>query len=368
MAMALNALLVDPGRVWQGVWRWYDESMLDNCESHEVMKLKGITLAKLACVGRCNRADVTLHYGTERSLDAFRRDVIAACSHAEASTSGATPPVPVPGGNGTDTTSNPQSNSTCAQQLERFIRCCASRSVLILSYNRATLGQTGTGHFSPVGGYHAASDSVLVMDVARFKYSPHWVPLPLLHAAMVPEDPEAGRPRGYLVVRSTAELVRNCCCGSGIGSGGCLPMDEGVRLGLVDAEIPAECVRTPGAGLALGICCSTGATAVSKGDQGGERVDGTTSSSNSDSSCNGCNGGTDVDSGDADDSRTSTDDQPVRKRQRSVAEQCQDDLQSLLQHVCEHCSDCSAGDCGRGSGSGSKSSCGGMAVASCCQK
>ncbi len=41
LAMALNALLVDPKRVWQGVWRWFDESMLDCCESHEVMRLKG---------------------------------------------------------------------------------------------------------------------------------------------------------------------------------------------------------------------------------------------------------------------------------------------------------------------------------------
>ena len=38
------------------------------------------------------------------------------------------------------------------------------------------LGQTGDGHFSPIGGYDAASDQVLLLDVARFKYPPHWVP------------------------------------------------------------------------------------------------------------------------------------------------------------------------------------------------
>jgi Phytochelatin synthase len=31
------------------------------------------------------------------------------------------------------------------------------------------LGQTGSGHFSPIAGYHAATDSVLILDVARFK-------------------------------------------------------------------------------------------------------------------------------------------------------------------------------------------------------
>jgi len=47
--------------------------------------------------------------------------------------------------------------------------------VLIASYDRASLGQTGNGHFSPIGGYHMERDLVLVLDVARFKYPPHWV-------------------------------------------------------------------------------------------------------------------------------------------------------------------------------------------------
>jgi Phytochelatin synthase len=33
---------------------------------------------------------------------------------------------------------------------------------------------------------------------ARFKYPPHWVPLPLLFEAMAPPDPTTGVPRGYL--------------------------------------------------------------------------------------------------------------------------------------------------------------------------
>ena len=55
------------------------------------------------------------------------------------------------------------------------------------------LAQSGTGHFSPAAAYDAATDSVLVLDVARFKYPPHWVPLPLLHAAV-------GAHRGYAVL------------------------------------------------------------------------------------------------------------------------------------------------------------------------
>jgi glutathione gamma-glutamylcysteinyltransferase len=37
-----------------------------------------------------------------------------------------------------------------------------SDAFLVCSYNRAVLRQTGTGHFSPIAGYHAPSDHVLV--------------------------------------------------------------------------------------------------------------------------------------------------------------------------------------------------------------
>ena len=39
--------------------------------------------------------------------------------------------------------------------------------VMIVSYSRKALGQTGDGHYSPIGGYHSATDQVLVLDVAR---------------------------------------------------------------------------------------------------------------------------------------------------------------------------------------------------------
>ena len=74
------------------------------------------------------------------------------------------------------------------------------KQALIASYSRQALGQTGEGHFSPIGGYHAERDLVLLMDVARFKYPPHWVPLPLLWSAMGSLDSVSGKPRGYLRV------------------------------------------------------------------------------------------------------------------------------------------------------------------------
>lgn len=60
--------------------------------------------------------------------------------------------------------------------------------------------QTGTGHFSPIGGYHAVKDMVLILDVARFKYPPHWVPLSLLWEAMDTIDEATGHRRGYALL------------------------------------------------------------------------------------------------------------------------------------------------------------------------
>jgi glutathione gamma-glutamylcysteinyltransferase len=73
--------------------------------------------------------------------------------------------------------------------------------VLVVSYDRSAMGQTGSGHFSPVGGYHRARDLALVLDVARFKYPPHWVSAERLWQAMQPIDPATGRARGWMVLR-----------------------------------------------------------------------------------------------------------------------------------------------------------------------
>ncbi len=73
-------------------------------------------------------------------------------------------------------------------------------SRLIANYSRIPLGQEGDGHISPIAAYDAASDSALILDVARYKYTPAWVPVATLLAAMQRTDPDSGRPRGLLVL------------------------------------------------------------------------------------------------------------------------------------------------------------------------
>jgi glutathione gamma-glutamylcysteinyltransferase len=157
LVVALNALEIDPGRIWKGPWRWYGEALLDCCMPLEEVQQKGMTLDELACLARCNGASARVRRAGEASAEALREAVRAAAQ--------------------------------------------ASRGpVVVAGYARARLGQTGAGHFSPVAGYHAGRDLVLILDVARFKYPPHWVPLERLWHAMSDIDPATGRARGWIVL------------------------------------------------------------------------------------------------------------------------------------------------------------------------
>lgn len=71
---------------------------------------------------------------------------------------------------------------------------------VIVNYNRGELAQESMGHISPLGAYHAGSDRFLLLDVARYKYPPHWVTAEALHRAMRAGDLVSGKSRGFLTV------------------------------------------------------------------------------------------------------------------------------------------------------------------------
>ncbi|CAN6462082.1 unnamed protein product [Victoria cruziana] len=156
LAVVLNALGIDPGRKWKGPWRWFDESMFDCCEPLHKVKAEGVTFGKVTCLARCAGAKVEAFRTDQTSIDDFRKHVL-----------------------------------NCASSEECH---------LITSYHRGVFLQTGTGHFSPVGGYHPGKDMALILDVARFKYPPHWIPLPLLWEAMDTIDEATGHHRGFMLV------------------------------------------------------------------------------------------------------------------------------------------------------------------------
>jgi len=156
LVVALNALAIDPGRVWKGPWRWFSEELLDCCVRLADAQESGIVMDDLACLARCNGAEVRVRRTDTASPDDWR-DALEQAAKAEA--------------------------------------------VLVASYDRAVLGQTGSGHFSPIGGYHRGKDLVLILDVARFKYPPHWVSAERLWRAMSGIDLATGKARGWLEIR-----------------------------------------------------------------------------------------------------------------------------------------------------------------------
>ncbi|GAA5973931.1 hypothetical protein JCM11641_001227 [Rhodosporidiobolus odoratus] len=159
----LNALEVDPQRKWRGAWRWYDQTMLDCCRPLSSISTVGITLSEFTCLARCNglRARTVsplLEQGErerEEGIKRFRED------------------------------------------LRRVSR---GEGAMAISYSRKTLGQTGDGHFSPVGGFSEEDDMVLILDVARFKYPSYWLPVSLAYDSMLPIDKATGHPRGYVLL------------------------------------------------------------------------------------------------------------------------------------------------------------------------
>lgn len=155
LVVVLNALDIDPGRPWKGPWRWFSEDQLDCCVPLDVVRQRGTALHELACLASCNGAEVEVSRATEHGVDAFRDALLASVRSR-------------------------------------------SGPFVIAAYDRRALGQTGAGHYSPIGAVHRASDHALVLDVARFKYPPHWAPIARLHAGMATIDPDTGRSRGWI--------------------------------------------------------------------------------------------------------------------------------------------------------------------------
>ncbi|GAA6008360.1 hypothetical protein JCM10207_000100 [Rhodosporidiobolus poonsookiae] len=159
----LNALEVDPHRKWRGAWRYYDQSMLDCCRPLSDVAAVGITLSEFTCLARCN--------GLQAKVVSPLLD------------------------------STPEKRTEAVKRFREDVKSVArGKGAMAISYSRKVLGQTGSGHFSPLGGYCEKEDKLLILDVARFKYPSHWVPLELAWEAMLPIDDATGQPRGYVML------------------------------------------------------------------------------------------------------------------------------------------------------------------------
>jgi len=155
--------------------------MLNCCVDIEEIKQTGITLKDFRCLAFCQGLTVDLHYCDETStIEEFRTTVERACSEE--------PQFP-----SKEQTSDQNHHPPQLQILE----------CLVVSYSRKILKQTGDGHFSPLAAYDKESDSVLILDTARFKYGAHWTKLPLMYEAMKEYDRTTGKSRGYALLSFT---------------------------------------------------------------------------------------------------------------------------------------------------------------------
>lgn len=161
--MALNSLAVPaPAAAGYGRYRfWTQENLFAAAATRsllppEQVARRGMTLQQLRSLLASNGAAARAIHGSELTLAAFRRLVV----------------------------------TNLANPADR----------LLVNYLRRSIGQEGGGHISPLAAYHAPSDRVLILDVARYRYPSIWVPLPLLWQAMRTTDPDSGLSRGLVLV------------------------------------------------------------------------------------------------------------------------------------------------------------------------
>jgi hypothetical protein len=163
-AMVLNSLAVPaPAVPGYGRYRfWTQENVFEvpagsQVVSAEVVRRQGMTLAELAALLSSHGVKAEAIHGDRLSLEQFRALLRANLSQ--------------PGDR------------------------------LLANYLRPTLGQAGGGHIAPLAAFHAPTDRVLILDVARYRYPSVWVPVADLWKAIRTLDSTSGRSRGLVTIR-----------------------------------------------------------------------------------------------------------------------------------------------------------------------
>ena len=99
---------VDPNKMWKFPWRWYDEDMLEQYFSVDIIKKDGITFDQFTDIAKHNSLNLKVNRMNKGlTIDQFRETLKEICT--------------------------------------------GENKVLVCSYSRESLRQTGDGHFSPIG-------------------------------------------------------------------------------------------------------------------------------------------------------------------------------------------------------------------------
>jgi hypothetical protein len=229
----LNALAVDPGTRWRGGWRYFgDEDVLLSrcCLSAASIRRVGISMPEFAQLAACQGLRVTMKHPVPVvvAADADADAIADADTDADADDTTKTTRTAVTGGlvgekmatvddfrrdirsvlvedsiSDTDMNMDMNMNTDDDDDTDESDQNDTKevKGILVVSFARYALGQTGDGHFSPVAAYHEATDQCLVLDVARFKYQPYWVSVSDLFASTLPVDSVTEQPRGWYLLQ-----------------------------------------------------------------------------------------------------------------------------------------------------------------------
>lgn len=181
LIMVLNAFGIDPNVRWKGGWRWYgcEDMILENCcIDRERVQRVGILMKEFQSLGRCQGLNITLKRPT-RTLQSSSSSIASECYELGQFR---------------------KDIQTMVRNPPSFEHEESVGGFMVVSFDRASLGQTGDGHFSPIAAYHEESDRCLILDVARFKYAPYWVSVTDLFEATKPLDPTTMQSRGWFMI------------------------------------------------------------------------------------------------------------------------------------------------------------------------
>ncbi|CAG8463673.1 9218_t:CDS:2 [Paraglomus brasilianum] len=167
LAIVLNALQVQGAPVWKGPWRWWYDELLNCCQDIEKVKQSGTTFSQFTCLAKCH-CEVHAKRADQVTKEEFVNDLKYVNS---------TPGV-----------------------------------YMVISFSRATLSQTGDGHFSPIGAYLPEKNMALVLDTARFKYPSYFASVDLLYESMFPIDKVTQQPRGYFLLSQPSDSRKDLMC------------------------------------------------------------------------------------------------------------------------------------------------------------
>ena len=163
IVMVLNALDIEAPEApeWDRQYFTQDNVLNDRTEAviaEDVIARQGLTLAELGQILETYPVQVKTHYGSDVTLDEFRRAIAA--------------------------------------NLEN------SGDYVLINYLRRAIGQERGGHISPIAAYDAESDRFLVLDVSRYKYPPVWVTAEELWKSTDTVDSVSDKTRGFLLISS----------------------------------------------------------------------------------------------------------------------------------------------------------------------